>query len=285
MVPFVPRRIYHEPTRSVVIARAVGAFAVVATLAGCSRPGAVAEAQELVRLHRDDEAVQKVQAHLAAHADDRLARRLLIRLYGSRGDLAAAKREVAELARQMPGDSAPWIEMGHAFELAHRFDDALDAYDEAARVAPASPDGPLEGGLRSARWGEVEQALPRLEEAVRRGARSAHVFHALGLVRLHAGDLDGAERAYEGGREVDPKSTENLLGLASVAVARGDARAALAAYDGILVERPAFAAAELGRAWALARLGRMEQGREALRHAEQLGASTEKLAPLRALLH
>src|SRR5262249_50226796 len=149
-------------------------------------------------------------------------------------DLNGARAEVSELEKRLPaGDPIPWIELGHAFELAHRFEEALAAYDAAASVAPTSPDGPSEGGLRCARWGEVEEARTRLEEAVRRGANDADTWHALGLVRLHMKDYDAAEEAYKRGLAVDPKATENLLGLATVAVMKDDATAALSAYDAL----------------------------------------------------
>ena len=136
--------------------------------------------------------------------------------------------------------------------------------------------------MRCARWGEPDEALPRLEEAVRRGGRDAELFHALGLVRVHMKDLDGASDAYEKGLAADPKSTENLLGLATVAVVKGDPKAALSAYDRILERKPAYAGAELGRAWALARLGRKDEAKRALDHAEALGAPRENVARQRA---
>jgi Flp pilus assembly protein TadD len=136
--------------------------------------------------------------------------------------------------------------------------------------------------MRAARWGEPEEALPRLEEAVRRGAHDAELFHALGLVRLHMKDLDGATEAYEKGLVADPKSTENLLGLATVAVVKGDPKAALLAYDRILERKPSYAGAELGRAWALAKLGRTGDARRALDRAEELGAPRENVARQRA---
>lgn len=126
--------------------------------------------------------------------------------------------------------------------------------------------------MRAARWGEPEEAVSRLEEAVRRGSRDAETFHVLGLARLNLRDLEGAEAAYREGLTVDPKSTENLLGLATVAVVRQDAPAALAAYDAIIARRPTYAAAHLGRAWALARLGRRADAERALDRATELGA-------------
>jgi tetratricopeptide (TPR) repeat protein len=211
---------------------------------------------------------------------------LLIRLLGFDGDLTGARVEVEELGRWMPvGDPAPYLELGHALELAHQYDEALAAYDEASRVAPSSADGPREGGMRAARWGELGEAAPRLEEAVRRGAHDSEVWHVLGLVRLHLGDYDGAESAYREGTRADPRAATGWIGLATVAVQRGDAEGALKAYDAVLARVPKFAAAELGRAWALAKLGRKEEARHALDRAEELGAPPENLARQRAALN
>ncbi len=269
--------------------RKTGALAVAFAVAlagatGCARPGPVEHAQQLVRLHREAEARKTLEAHLAKHPEDVAARRMLVRVLAWSGDLEGAKREVKELEARLPGDPVPWIELGHAFELSHRFDEALAAYDTASNIAPSSPAGPREGGMRAARWGEPEDAAPRLEEAVRRGARDAEIFHVLGLVRLNLRDLEGAERAYRDGLAADPKSTENLLGLATVAVVRDDAKAALAAYDGILARKPDYAAAELGRAWALAKLGRRDDAKRALDHAEELGAPRVNVEKQRAHL-
>lgn len=233
-------------------------------------------------MHREAEAVSTLRGHLVKHPDDVAARRLLVRVLAFSGELEAAKAEVAELERRLPNDPIPWLELGHAFELTHRYDEALAAYDTATSIAPSSPAGPREGGMRCARWGEPEEALPRLEEAVRRGAQDAEIFHALGLVRLHMKDLEGASEAYEKGLAVDPKSTENLLGLATVAVVKGDPQGALAAYDRILARKPAYAGAELGRAWALAQLGRKDEAKRALDRAEELGAPRENVARQRA---
>ena len=73
-------------------------------------------------------------------------------------------------------------------------------------------------------------------------------------------------------------------GKATVAVVRGDARAALDAYDRLLARKPDFAAAELGRAWALAKLGRKDDAKRALDHAEELGAPRANIDKQRANL-
>jgi Flp pilus assembly protein TadD len=253
--------------------------------AGCAAPSATDRAQSLVRRHREEDAVALLRADLALHAGDVSARRLLVRLLGYTGDMPGARAQTEELARLLgPGDPTPYLELGHALELAHRYDEALAAYDQAAAVAPALPAGPREGGMRAARWGELDWARPRLEEAVHRGANDAETWHALGLVRLHLGDADGADQAYGAGTRAEPTAPENWLGLATVAVSRGDAEGALSAYDRLLTLRPRFGAAELGRAWALAKLGRRDDAARALDRAADLGAPAANIAKQRAAL-
>jgi tetratricopeptide (TPR) repeat protein len=255
-----------------------------ALVAACAAP-ATERAESLVRQNRTDEAVASLRGRLDAHPEDLAARRLLVRVLGFAGDVASAREQASELAKRLPpGDPDALIELGHALELSHRYDEALEAYDEAASSAPASPAGPREGGIRCAHWGELAEAVARLEEAVRRGARDVETLHALGLVRLHLGDFDGAYEAYREAIVADRSRVEGWLGLASVAVARGDAAAALQAYDAILVLHPRFAAGQLGRAWALARLGRTAEARQALDVAEQLGAPQTNVQRQRAAL-
>lgn len=266
-----------------------GALLAIALLAAlgsaCVHPTATQQAMSLARRHRETEAIALLRTQVAKAPDDLEARAMLIRVLAFTGDMPGAQTEATALAQHAPpGDPRAWIELGHAREVAHDFEGALAAYDTAASAAPANPVGPREGGERAARWGEVEEAAPRLEEAIRRGADDADIWHALGLVRVHLRDLDGADKAYRSGLAADPKSAECWLGLATVAALREDAAAALKAYDAILALRPKFASAELGRAWALAKLGRPAEARGALDHAEELGAPAASLAKQRKAL-
>ena len=247
--------------------------AIVVGLSSCVELSPVDRALALSRQERRADAEEVLRVELREHPDDLPARKLLVRLLGFDGDLGAAKAQVEELRARVPsGDPSPEIELGHAYELAHKFDEALEAYDRAATVAPHSAAGPLEGGTRCARWGLSEEARERLEEAVRRGAHDADTFHTLGLVRLHLNDFEGAKQAYRDGLRADPNHDENLLGLATVGVVSGDAQGALAAYDALVKKHPSYAAGQLGRAWALAKLGKKQEARDALARAEALGA-------------
>ena len=158
-------------------------------MTGCKagQPTALQRATSLAHDHREADAIRILRDELAKHPEDIKCRRLLIRVLALTGDLGAARREVEALSLQLGGaDPVPYIELGHAYELAHEYEKALEMYDYAGEIAKTDPRGPREGGMRAAHWGEIEWARPRLEEAVGRGANDATLWHALGLLEADA---------------------------------------------------------------------------------------------------
>ena len=114
-------------------------LAVALSSLGCARPSATDRAIALVRQHREAAAAAVLRERLAARPDDVGARRLLIRVLALAGDMVEARGEVDALARRLPsGDATALIELGHALELAHRYDEALAAYDDAALRATSA---------------------------------------------------------------------------------------------------------------------------------------------------
>ena len=242
----------------------------------------VPRATMLMDKGRVEEASALLLSYLQKHPKAVAERRLLIRVEASRGQLGAAQAEVARLEKQLgPKSPVPLIELGHALEMSHRYDEALAAYDQAAEVAPTDALGPLTGGLRAARWGELDLAEPRLREAVRRGPKDPAAWHALGLVQLSQGNLAGAEQAYRSGLLADPAALENRVGLATLAISRGDLPAALAQYEAIAQRRPNLADAQLGRSFALIGLGRFDDARHALDEAARLGGEPSVISAQR----
>src|SRR4051812_1653558 len=143
------------------------AFAVVTGGCAFSHPEPANQARMLVAKGRSAEAASELEAYLKEHPDAVPERRLLIRVAGTLGQLAQAQTHAEALARRLgPKSPIPWVELGFALELAHRYDEALAQYDRAAEVAPSDALGPVTGGLRSARWGEPELAEPRLIEGL-----------------------------------------------------------------------------------------------------------------------
>lgn len=254
------------------------AWLISLAVTACVAPkgAALERARMLSGKGQDREAITVLREHLVEHPDAIDERRLLVRLLAATGDLGAARNEVDVLRQRLGPDSPlPWIELGHAFELAHQYESALEMFDRAGNVARSDPAGPLTGGLRAARWGEPEWAAPRLEEALRRDPENSTAWHALGLVRFHLGDTRAAIEAYESGLAADPADISNRIGLATVALATDDLPGALAQYDAILEARPGFADAHLGRSLVLIKTGRFREARESLEMGYRLGANRE----------
>jgi tetratricopeptide (TPR) repeat protein len=254
--------------------------ALATLISGCafSHPDPASLARLLVSKGRGAEAADELEVDVRKHPDNVNERRLLIRVYASMGRLDRAQQHARALAQILGAASPiPWVELGYALELTHRYDEALVQYDHAAEVAPHDALGPLTGGLRAARWGELGLAEPRLMQALQRDPQNAEGWHALGLVRVQSGDLDGANDAYSAGLRADPRAVEDHVGLATVALLRGNAALALSEYDAIVSARPRLGDAQLGRAWALVKLGRLDDAQRALNHARELGASPRPL--------
>jgi tetratricopeptide (TPR) repeat protein len=254
--------------------------ALAALLSGCafSHPDPASQARLLVSKGRSADAANELELDLQKHPQAVNERRLLIRIYASMGRLDRSEQHARTLAQMLGAASPiPWVELGYALELGHRYDEALAQYDHASEVAPRDALGPLTGGLRAARWGELELAEPRLALAVQRDPLNSEGWHALGLVRAQRGELDGANDAYLAGLRADPRAVEDHVGLATVALLRGNAALALREYDAIVSARPELGDAQLGRAWALVKLGRLDDAQHALNHARELGASPRPL--------
>jgi tetratricopeptide (TPR) repeat protein len=261
-------------------------LAIALGLSACATQSDIlGQATLLADRERYADAQALLEKRLVTHPEDVEARRLLIRVFGLEGDLGRARRQAEELARHTgPASPVPWVELGHALELAHRYDEALAMYDRAAEWAPKDPLGPRTGGLRAARWGERELSRPRLEEALRRDPRDAVVWHALGLVCLGLGDRSAAERAYRSGLMADPHALENHVGLATLAFVEERPDGALREYDAILAERPNHADALLGRSLALIELRRFDEAERALAQAAERGANRAVVAKQQRLL-
>jgi tetratricopeptide (TPR) repeat protein len=259
--------------------RVVGAVLIAQLSLACQvRPPPLERANLLADHGRETEAIDLLEGHLASHPGDVAERRQLIRLYGRVGRIDQASAQTERLAEILPRASPiPFVELGYALELSHRFEEALAAYDRASEVAPREPLGPKSGGLRAAHWGELEQAEPRLEEAVRRAPLDAESWHGLGLVRVGLGKLEAARQAYVNGVRADPNALENHLGLATVALRMNQPEQALAEYDTLVAARPRFTAALLGKSWCLIVLERFDAAESVLEQAAAHGAAADSV--------
>ena len=103
--------------------------------------------------------------------------------------------------------------------------------------------------LTASRHAEAEALLqgPLQDARVRH-----HAHYLLGRARKAAGDIDGAEAAYQQALQLQPGYVEALVSLGIVRKLRGDVDGAIGLYEQALALAPDFAPAHANRAGALA---------------------------------
>ena len=191
-----------------------------AALAGIARRSGQESAQRLLGLckllERElEEAERLFHAAAAADVDGAVD---LAWMALKRGDAAAAAKA---LRASLAGDHARFetlYGLGQAARTEGRFEEARAAFTRA--LDECTPDSVERGltlfgrGAASFEHGEVERALPDLEEATRRLEGSAEAWLLLGRARRRAGDPTRAEAALRRAVDCYPGWPEALAELA-----------------------------------------------------------------------
>ena len=151
-------------------------------------------------------------------------------LDGAEPLVAERIRETTQAVQADRSSPAAWGRLGEIYDI-HRFAaPALACYAEAERLAPADWRWPYFAGI-VLRESDRVRSLAAFERALalEPSYPTLHVY--LGLGALAAEDLDRATASFERALALDLNSVNARIGLARVALARGDAAAA---RDGLL---------------------------------------------------
>jgi len=109
---------------------------------------------------RHDDAVEEVEAVLANHPRADLVQRELSRNYERAGDLVNAEQSLRAAASLRPGDWINWNVLGNFLADAGKYEEARDAYVQAAEVAPPDVVMPREKlATYHLQVGEIDTAI------------------------------------------------------------------------------------------------------------------------------
>ncbi|MCK6447308.1 MAG: tetratricopeptide repeat protein [Planctomycetes bacterium] len=187
-------------------------------------------------------------------------------------------REVAEListlrtaALAAPNDPRAHGALAFAYEASGLWPDAEATFVRALELAPRDPTLRLHRAIALENLDRDDEAVALLDALTREAPKFAPAHQRLGVACVRRGDLPRAEAAFRATLELAPREPHGHVGLAQVALANGDAAAALERLDHALVLAPNDKLAHYLRGTALLRLERVAEAEPELR----LGANAD----------
>ncbi|MFC4161615.1 tetratricopeptide repeat protein [Chitinimonas lacunae] len=143
-----------------------------------------------------------------------------------------------------------------------------DTSDAAADSQPtAPPHDPVLQALLEAQAGQVDTALPVLEQALVQNPDHVPVLMVLGTVYGQRGEIERARDCFVHAIEIDPKLAPAHSNLGNVCKLLGDFVGAAAAYRKAIVLQPGFADAHYNLGTVLLETGEWEEAQKAFERA------------------
>jgi len=143
------------------------------------------------------------------------------RVEGTEPLVAERIREATGAVRSDP-TAAAWGRLGQIYDIHRIAEPALASYAEAERLAPDDWRWPYFSGI-VLRESDRSGSVAAFERAARLEPSYAPLHVYLGLAFLAAEEFDRAAASFDAALAMDPTSANARIGLARVALARGDA--------------------------------------------------------------
>lgn len=148
--------------------------------------------------------------------------------------------------------------LGMAYAANGLWEEAEACYANAARLEPAQVLWTYRRSIALEEMGETERSFALLREAAAAATGEAAPHHSLGSAYLRDGDLDRAEAEFRIAKRLAGGQPQPDVGLAQVALERGDFAAACTTLEGVVAEHPQYGHARYLLGQAYRGLGRME---------------------------
>jgi tetratricopeptide (TPR) repeat protein len=182
--------------------------------------------------------------------------------------LAPDIRQLVEQARNDvvsdPGDATRWGRYGMACQANGLAGAARDAYTTAVTIDRTNAKWWFLLASVEARLGSIDEAVRAMQRAIAIEPSYAPARWRLGLWLLDQNQIDAAQRAFEAATTIDAADRAGWIGLARVALERGDPSGAAAMLERIAASgaRDPYTLQLLGTAYR--RLGRVDEAASTL---------------------
>jgi len=179
-------------------------------------------------------------------------------------DLAAA------IEKHRPAQIDFYLQLADAWKDSGQLEKALPRYEEAVRRDPKSSIALQRLGFTLRTAGQAARAVEILKQAVTVESRDAASWHQLGLVYLDQGSKQDAIAAFQKSIELDPDLFEAQNSLGGVYLESRDLPRAEQGFREALRLRPDYAEAHSNLASALASTGRFDESIYHFKYAVRL---------------
>ena len=170
--------------------------------------------------------------------------------------LAATRREAGEAPRALRPLWERWNDYGIGLFLEGNMQRAVEAFQETARIAPSSPEGPINQARVFLEEGQLDKAADALAEADQRRPGYLKTAYFRGLLYKANGRYPKALDAWNRVASAYPQDRVVLLNIGRLHYLLGEYEQALTWFDRVLEINPESVGAIYNRMLTLGALGR-----------------------------
>ncbi len=128
--------------------------------------------------------------------------------------------------------------LGIAFLLAERYNDALEEYERILKIDPNNSEARFYLALTFYKQGDYERAIKEYERALKFSVKKDKIYNNLGLAWEKKGHLDKASNNYRKAVELDSECYKGYNNLGRIDYLRGDYEEAIENYRKALALKP-----------------------------------------------
>lgn len=225
------------------------------------------------RLHQAgqvEDARKRYEALLKARPQDAAVLRLLGAALCQLNDPDRGRDYLRQSLALAPDHTETWMNLGKVCGRLQRFEEAAQAFAEAARLSPQDPEPPLCQATVASDQGQHRLALGFFSRALELSPTSAQAWRGAALSAMTLGLPDDAIAFYDKALAISPRDYDSLCNRGALRVRKGLLAEALSDYDLALSIDPNNALAWNNQGVVLKDLDRIEEAARSLRRALSL---------------